>query len=317
MSPPRLPLPGPARRALLAADVLRPALDPREVARSVARVAGASAPLLPRRSLEDAVGGRTVLITGASYGIGRAAALEVAAAGATTLVLARGADALGELTQEIERAGGAAQAYPFDLNDLDAVDGLLAQIAADGHEVDVLVNNAARSIRRTVAESYDRFHDYERTMRLNYFAPVRLTLGVLPGMRERGYGHVVNVSTLATRTSTPRFSAYLASKGALEAFSRSVASECLGDDVRFTIVHMPLVRTPMSQATDAYEGMPAMSPERAAGLITEALRTRAEHVGPRVGAAAQIAHAVSPATANEVLHALYRSAPDPGVTPSR
>ncbi len=309
----RIPLAGSARRALAAAELLGPALDPRELARSLGRVAEAAAPLLPRRSLADAVRGRTVLVTGASYGIGRAAAIDLAAAGACTLVLARSASDLDHVVDEARAAGGEAHAYPADLTDLDGLDDLLARIAADGHEVDVLVNNAARSIRRTVAESYERFHDYERTMRLNYFAPVRLTLGVLPGMRERGYGQIVNVSTLATQTSTPRFSAYLASKHALEGFTRSAAAETLGDGVRFTVVHMPLVRTPMSTATAAYDRTPAMSPERAARFITEALRTRAEVVGPRVGAVGEIVHALSPTAANEVLHALYRTAPDPGV----
>ena len=307
----RIPFLRPARLAARGARSIGPMLSPAEVARSVGRVAQATAaPLLPRRSLEAAVSGRVVLMTGASYGIGRAAALQVAAAGATTVVVARGAEQLEQLAGEITDAGGDARPYAIDLSDMAAIDALAAQLAADGLDVDVLVNNAARSIRRSIAESYDRFHDYERTMRLNYFGAVRLTLALLPGMRARRQGHVVNVSTLGVQTSTPRFSAYLASKAALEAFTRVAAAECLGDDVRFTTVHMPLVRTPMSQATRLYDAMPALSPEQAGDMLCGALRSRAEQVGPRVGALAEVGHALSPASANEVLHALYRAVPE-------
>lgn len=298
-----LPIPGPARQAVAGAR----RISPGEVARSATRVARATAaPLLPRRSLEAAVGGRTVLVTGASYGIGRAAAAQIAGAGATTLLVARSTEDLRDLAGRIGAAGGTAQAYPCDLSDMEAIEDLAARIAADGHEVDVLVNNAARSIRRSIAESIDRFHDYERTMRLNYFGAVKLTLAVLDGMRRRREGHVVNVSTLGVQTVSPRFSAYLASKAALEMFTRVAAAEYLGEGVRFTIVHMPLVRTPMVEATSAYEGVPALSPERAARLIAEALRTRAEQVGSPIGPLAEIGHALAPTASNEVLHALYR-----------
>ena len=307
-----LPIPGPVRRAVDGARALGPLASPAQVARSLGRVVQATAaPLLPSRSLESAVGGRVVLVTGASYGIGRAAAAQIAAAGATTLVVARGAGDLGALVGEIQAAGGDARAYPTDLSDMTAIDALTAQLAADGLEVDVLVNNAARSIRRSIAQSYERFHDYERTMRLNYFAPVRLTLAVLPGMRARRRGHIVNVSTLGVQTSTPRFSAYLASKAALEAFTRVASAECLGDDVRFTTVHMPLVRTAMSEPTKLYDAMPALTPEAAGEMICGALRTRAEQVGPRVGAFAEVSRAISPAASTEVLHALYRAVPEP------
>ena len=171
----------------------------------------------------------------------------------------------------------------------------------------LVVNNAARSIRRSIADSTHRPHDFERTMQLNYLAPVRLSLAVLPGMAERGSGHIVNISTLGTQTGSPRFSAYLASKAALEMFTRIAAAEYLGDGVRFSVVHMPLVRTPMVTATDAYEQVPAMRPEDAAGLIAEALRTRAEHVGPAFGQFAELAHALSPTATTEALHALFRA----------
>jgi short-subunit dehydrogenase len=300
----RIPLPGLPAGPLV--------VSPGEVATSALRVARASVrPLLPRRSLEAAAGGRTVLVTGASQGIGRAAAAQLAGAGATVLCVARDAGALEALARETERAPGAALAFPCDLSDVAAVEDLHARIAADGHEVDILVNNAARSIRRPLSRSYERLHDFERTMRLNYLAPVQLTLRVLPGMRERGAGHVVNVSTMGTQTSTPRFAAYLASKAALEEFTRVAAAECLADGVRFSVVHMPLVRTPMIEPTKAYEGMPALTPDQAAGLIGEALRTQAENVGPRIGTLAELLTTLSPAAANEVLSGLYRAMPDP------
>jgi NAD(P)-dependent dehydrogenase (short-subunit alcohol dehydrogenase family) len=303
MSALRIPLPG------LPVGPVR--VSPSQVARSVGRVARATAsPLLPTRSLRDAVGGRTVLVTGASHGIGHATALQLASAGATTLVVARGADALDALVGQIRAGGGEAQAYAADLSSTAAIDRLAAQLDHDGHAVDVLVNNAARSIRRSLADSYDRPHDFERTMRLNYFGAVHLTMALLPGMRERHRGHVVNVSTMGTQTSTPRFAAYLASKAALEAFTRVAAAECLGDGVRFSTVHMPLVRTPMIEPTAAYANMPALSPDQAGELIGRALRTRAESVGPRFGTVAEVFSALSPAAANELLHALYRAVPD-------
>lgn len=286
-------------------------VSPSEVARSVARVARATAaPLLPMRSLQAVVGGRTVMVTGASHGIGQATARQLAAAGATTLVVARVQDALEELVAQVELDGGEARPYVCDLSSMAAIDRLAVQLAADGHEVELLVNNAARSIRRSLADSYQRQHDFERTMRLNYFGAVHLTMALLPGMRERRRGHVVNVSTMGTQTSTPRFAAYLASKAALEAFTRVAAAECLGDGVRFSTVHMPLVRTPMIEPTAAYANMPALSPEQAGDLIGKALRTRAESIGPRVGTVAEVLSALSPAAATEVLHALYRAVPE-------
>ncbi len=314
----RIPLVRPARRAARGARAIGPILSPTEIARSIGRVAQATAaPLLPRRSLESAVSGRVVVVTGASYGIGHAAALQIAGAGARTVVVARGAEQLDDLVGRIRDAGGTAHAYPADLSDMEAIDALAAALAADGLEADVLVNNAARSIRRSIAQSYDRFHDYERTMRLNSFGAVRLTLALLPGMRARRRGHVVNVSTLGVQTISPRFSAYLASKAALEAFTRVAAAECLDDDVRFTTVHMPLVRTPMSRATKLYDSMPALSEEAAGELLCGALCSRAEQVGPLVGALAEVGHAISPAAANELLAALYRAVPEPTAQRSR
>jgi NAD(P)-dependent dehydrogenase (short-subunit alcohol dehydrogenase family) len=306
-----IPFEGRARRIARAASAIRPVASPAGVARSLGRVARSTAqPVLPSPSLRSAVGGRVVLLTGASSGIGRAAALRLGAAGATLLVVARRERELADVVREIEGAGGSARAYPTDLSDGAAIDRLVERVHGDGLEVDVLVNDAGRSIRRSLAQSYGRFHDFERTMQLNFFAPVRLTLALLPGMRARRRGHVVNVSTLGVQIGTPRFAAYLASKAALDEFARVAATECLSDGVRFTTVHMPLVRTPMISPTRLYDRLPALSPEQAAELVTDALRTGAEQVGPRVGRFAEVGYAVSPAATNEVLHALYRAVPE-------
>ncbi len=283
----------------------------RALARSVGRVAqSAAGPLLGARSLRSAVDGRTVMVTGASSGIGRAAALEIGRAGARVLLVARTTARLGEAAREIEACGGLAEVYSADLSAERSIDELLERVLEEHPAIDVLVNNAGRSIRRSLALSYDRFHDFERTMQLNYFGPVKLILGLLPDMRARRSGQIVNVSTLSVQTNAPRFSAYIASKAALDAFTRVAAAECADDGVQFTTIHMPLVRTPMSAPTRLYDRFPALSPEQGAGLICEAIRTRAEHVGPRLGALTEVGYAISPAVAKEILGAAYRAFPD-------
>src|SRR5919198_710907 len=189
------------------------------------------------RSLEAAGNGRTVVITGASSGIGRATAMKIARAGGVPILVARPTDKLEEAKAEIEAAGGTAYAYSADLSALDSIDELVERLLADHASIDILVNNAGRSIRRSIALSHDRFHDFERTMQLNYFGAIRLTMGLLPHMRERGFGHVVNVSSIGAQTNPPRFSAYVASKAALDAWTRVVSSEVVGDGITFTTIH--------------------------------------------------------------------------------
>ena len=220
-----------------------------------------------------------MLITGASSGIGRSTALKVAAAGGVPLLVARNVEKLEEVRAEIVAAGGTAYVYAADISDIESIERLLERVLADHRNVDMLVNNAGRSIRRSIALSYDRFHDFERTIQLNYFGAVKLIIGLLPHMRERGSGHIVNVSSIGVQTNPPRFSAYVASKAALDAFTRVVASEVIGDGVTFTTIHMPLVRTPMIAPTKMYDAFPAISPEEAADMICEALRSRAQGDG--------------------------------------
>jgi NAD(P)-dependent dehydrogenase (short-subunit alcohol dehydrogenase family) len=262
------------------------------------------------RTLREAVSGRQVLITGASSGIGKATALKVAAAGGVPLLVARNVEKLEEVRAEIVASGGTAYVYAGDISDMDDVERLLERVLADHGHVDMLVNNAGRSIRRSVALSYERFHDYERTMQLNYFGAVKLILGLLPAMRERGRGHIVNVSSIGVQTNPPRFSAYVASKAALDAFTRVVASEVIGDGVTFTTIHMPLVRTPMIAPTKMYSAFPTISPEDAAEMICEALRTRRKHIGTRLGTVGEVAYALSPKAVDRILHLAYRVFPD-------
>ena len=217
-----------------------------------------------------------MIITGASSGIGKAAAHKIAAAGGIPILVARSLDKLEEAKAEIERDGGTAYAYSCDLSDYDSIDATLETIFSEHASIDVLVNNAGRSIRRSVEVSYDRFHDYERTIQLNYLGTIKLIIGVLPHMREKKAGHIVNVSSIGVQTNPPRFSAYVASKAALDAFTRVVSSETIGDNVTFTTIHMPLVRTPMIAPTKIYDSFPTISPEEAADLVCEAIRVEAQ-----------------------------------------
>ncbi|WP_409490164.1 SDR family oxidoreductase [Amycolatopsis sp. cmx-11-12] len=263
-----------------------------------------------RRPGPEPLDGRKVLITGASSGIGRASALAVAAKGAEVILVARRADELEEVREQIVAAGGKASAYPCDLTDGDAVDALVKDVLAAHGAVDMLVNNAGRSIRRSLSLSTERFHDFERTMAINYFGPVRLTLGLLPSMTARGFGHIVNVTTQGLQTDTPRFSAYLASKAALEEFGLTAGRETLSDGVTFTSVRMPLVRTDMITPTGSYRGMPSSSPERAAALVVKALEKRPEILNLPEGTAAELVTLVAPKTTRFFAHLVYRVMPE-------
>jgi NAD(P)-dependent dehydrogenase (short-subunit alcohol dehydrogenase family) len=266
--------------------------------------------LFKDRSFEGAVNGKTVIITGASSGIGKAAALKIAAAGGIPLLVARSQDKLDETKAEIEREGGTAYAYTADLSDYDSIDALVEKIFAEHPAVDMLVNNAGRSIRRSVAVSYERFHDYERTIKLNYLGTIKLILGVLPHMRERKFGHIVNVSSIGVQTNPPRFSAYVASKAALDAFTRVVSSETIGDNVTFTTIHMPLVRTPMIAPTKIYDSFPTISPDEAADMICEAIRAKPKQINTRLGTFGEVLYALAPKAVDQILHMAYKVFPE-------
>ncbi|MFP5218891.1 MAG: SDR family oxidoreductase, partial [Actinomycetes bacterium] len=263
-----------------------------------------------RRPAGGELQGRTVVVTGASSGIGRETALRIAARGGIPLLVARRTEELEKVREEIEAAGGSAGVYSVDLTSAESVDAAVKQMLADHDAVDMLVNNAGRSIRRSIALSYDRFHDFERTMALNYFAPVRLVLRLLPHMTERRFGHIVNVSSIGVQANPPRFSAYVASKAALDAFSRVVATEMVGYGVTFTNIHMPLVRTPMIAPTTMYDRFPTLSPGEAADMIVRALEERPKHVGTKLGTTAVVLTALAPKLVDAVLHTAYLMFPD-------
>jgi NAD(P)-dependent dehydrogenase (short-subunit alcohol dehydrogenase family) len=251
-------------------------------------------------SLEDAVRDRVALITGASSGIGAVTAERIGAARGEVVLVARGRDKLEETAAAVESAGGSAHVYPCDLSDFDAIAAMAEQVQSDLGRVDILVNNAGKSIRRSLELSYDRFHDYQRTMQLNYFAPVRLMLALLPGMRERKFGTIVNVSSIGVLTRVPRFGAYIASKAALDTLCDSWQAETHSDDVRFCTVHMSLVRTPMIEATTIYQRFPVLTPDQAADVLCEAIVRRPRRVSPPFGQIAAFADAMSPAIMDRV-----------------
>jgi short-subunit dehydrogenase len=250
------------------------------------------------------------MITGASSGIGEAAATRIGGAGGNVLLVARTEEKLRDTAAKIERRGGSAQVHPCDLTDPDDIDRMAAEVLREHGHVDVLVNNAGKSIRRSIARSYDRFHDFQRTMNVNYFGPVKLILDLLPVMRERGSGHIVNISTIGLQTNVPRYAAYLGSKAALDAFSRSVAAEIIEDGVHFTTVYMPLVRTPMIAPTKIYDRFPTLSPDEAAELITEAIRKRPKRVATPVGNLSQLNYALVPGVQDLVVNRAYKLFPE-------
>ncbi|KAA9162280.1 SDR family oxidoreductase [Amycolatopsis acidicola] len=254
--------------------------------------------------------GRRVIITGASSGIGRATALKVASEGGVPLLVARRQHELEEVRDEIVAAGGSASVYPVDLTDEEAITKLVKQILVEHGRIDMLVNNAGRSIRRSIKLSYDRFHDYERAMAINYFGAVRLILAVLPHMSERKFGHIVNVSSIGVQGIAPRFSAYVASKAALDYFSKIAATETHGDGITFTTIHMPLVRTPMIRPTKIYDAFPTKSPTQAADMVLRALKERPKHIGTPEGYLMQAAYALLPGLVDAVAYEGYRIFPD-------
>lgn len=234
-----------------------------------------------RQKLAAQLGGKHILITGASFGIGEATAYQLAAAGAVVLLVARSEKKLNQIVNEIRSTGGRAHAYPADLTDMAAVDHLVRAIEQDLGHVDVVVNNAGKSMRKSISLSYDRFHDFERTMAVNYLGPVRLNLALLPELRSRKTGHLVNISTLGVRLPpAPRWAAYHASKAAFDCWIRSVAHEIRADGVQVTSIYMPLVYTRMSAPTPIFQKLPGLYPAEAANVIARALLTKKESVGP-------------------------------------
>jgi NAD(P)-dependent dehydrogenase (short-subunit alcohol dehydrogenase family) len=254
--------------------------------------------------------GKHVIITGASSGIGRASAIAVADRGATVFALARNAEALDELVAQIRAAGGDAHAFTCDVTDDTSVEHTIKDILGQFDHVDYLVNNAGRSIRRSVMASTDRLHDYERVMAVNYFGAVRMVLALLPHWRERRFGHVVNVSSAGVQARNPKYSSYLPSKAALDAFSEVVSTETLSDHITFTNIHMPLVRTPMIAPSRHLNPVPPISAEHAAAMVVRGLIEKPARIDTPLGTLADVGHYFTPRLSRRVLHQLYLGYPD-------
>lgn len=250
--------------------------------------------------------GQTIVLTGASSGIGAEAAHKLARLGATVCLLARREDELLAVADAITAAGGTAHPYVVDLTDGEATDAVAAQLLAEHPRIDALVNNAARSIRRPIVESVDRVHDYERTMAINYFGAVRLTLALVPRFLEQGRGHVVISSSMSTQVPIPLFSAYLASKTALESFTRSLTAELGSDGISATTVYFPMVRTEMSGKTDIYQAMPMLSADKAANWLVKAIVDKPTRVTSLQGAAAEVGMATIPGVLTAGMRPLFR-----------
>jgi NAD(P)-dependent dehydrogenase (short-subunit alcohol dehydrogenase family) len=265
------------------------------------------------RSLKGTVGGKVVLVTGGSSGIGLAAAIKFAEAGAVTIICARGEDKLAEAVKEIKAAAGKdAQvfSYSVDIADEAGCADFVRTLEEKHGGVDFLINNAGRSIRRAIENSYDRFHDFQRTMDLNYFGCLRVTLGLLPGMVKKRKGHVVNISSIGVLTNAPRFSAYVASKAALDAWTRCASSEYADTGITFTTINMPLVRTPMIAPTKIYQNVPTLAPEEAADMISQACIGKPVRIATRLGITGELLHAAAPRVAQIIMNTSFRMFPD-------
>ncbi len=262
------------------------------------------------RSLSGRVKDKVVVVTGASSGIGKATALKLASAGAKVMLVARGEEKLHDTQKEIEAAGGRSWIYTCDVSDMASCDALVARVLKDHGGCDYLINNAGRSIRRAVLNSLDRFHDFERTMQLNYFGALRLIMGFVPAMVANKGGHIINISSIGVLSNAPRFSAYVASKSALDSFAACAASEFLDKGINFTTINMPLVRTPMIAPTKMYENVPTLSPEQAAELVVEAIVYKPVRIATRLGIFGAVSHAIAPKLTQILLNSAFNMFPD-------
>ncbi len=262
------------------------------------------------RTLKGKVRNKVVVITGGSSGIGLSTAQRVAEAGATTIIVARGKDELFKARDEMNAAGGKVFAYTADLADMADCDRLVETVLKDHGHVDVLINNAGRSIRRSIEASYDRFHDFERTMQLNYFGSIRLIMGFMPSMTQRRKGHIINISSIGVLANSPRFSAYVASKAALDAFSRCAQGELSGKGIAFTTINMPLVKTPMIAPTKMYDSVPTLTPGEAADLLVKAIIEKPSRIATRLGIFAALINAVAPKAYEVVMNTAFELFPD-------
>ena len=273
--------------------------------------------LLIDRTLKGTVKGKVVLITGGSSGIGLATAHKVAAAGATTIIIARDPEKLAAAKKEIEAKGHAIVTYSADVSDASQCEELVRKLEDIHGGVDILVNNAGRSIRRAIENSFDRYHDFERTMSVNYYGALRLTLGLLPMMIKKRRGHVINISSIGVLTNAPRFSAYVASKAAMDAWTRCASSEFADMGIQFTTINMPLVKTPMIAPTKIYSQVPTLNPDEAADMVVEGIVYKPVRIATRLGVFGEVLHALLPRVAQIIMNTTFRMFPDSSAAQGR
>jgi len=266
--------------------------------------------LLIDRTLKGTVKGKVVLITGGSSGIGLATAHRVAAAGATTIIIARDPEKLAAAKKAIEAKGHSLITYSADVSDASQCEELVRKLEDVHGGVDILVNNAGRSIRRAIENSFDRYHDFERTMSVNYYGALRLTLGLLPMMIQKRRGHVINISSIGVLTNAPRFSAYVASKAAMDAWTRCASSEFADMGIQFTTINMPLVKTPMIAPTKIYNQVPTLTPDEAADIVVEGIVYKPVRIATRLGVFGEVLHALLPRVAQIIMNTTFRMFPD-------
>ena len=265
---------------------------------------------LPSWALRKRVDGKVVLITGASSGIGAGVARELAEAGATVLLTARSIETLEDLAASLRDDGYQAFAYRSDIADLDDCDRLCQKVLEEHGKVDILINNAGRSIRRSIIYSLERFHDYQRVMQLNYFGAIRVAINLIPQMIEQGEGHIINVSTVGVQNGVPRFSAYLGSKCALEGWTMAAQNELLHTGISFTLMNYPLVRTPMIAPTRIYDYFPAMSEKKAVAWMCDAIIRRPKRMVTPFGLFSLGMYYVLPKTAEFIVNTGYQIVPE-------
>jgi NAD(P)-dependent dehydrogenase (short-subunit alcohol dehydrogenase family) len=260
------------------------------------------------RTLKGQIAGKTILITGGTSGIGQATALKLAAAGSAKAIVVCGRDQekIDETLKIAKKEGVKIVAYQADVADETSCAAFVKTLEEKHGGVDILVNNAGRSIRRALESSYDRFHDFHRTMDVNYFGALRITMGVLPGMTAKKKGHVINISSIGVLTNAPRFSAYVASKAALDAWTRCASSEYSDRGVNFTTINMPLVKTPMIAPTKIYNNVPTLEPEEAADMIIRAIVYKPVRIATRLGIAGEVLHALAPRIGQIVMNTTFR-----------
>jgi short-subunit dehydrogenase len=235
---------------------------------------------LNQTKLENAVRGKTILITGATFGIGEKLSYQLAKTDANLILVARTEEKLDQIKREIEANGGKVAIFPTDLTDIKSVENLLAKLNNLPNGVDIVINNAGKSILRSIKDSLDRFHDFQRTMALNYFAPVQLLLGLIP-ILEKNKGHIINVSAVnVLLIPAPFWAAYQSSKTAFDQWFRCAAPELNAAGIKTTSIYLPLVRTRMIEPTAEYKNAPAMSPNHVASIICKTIYTHKKYFAP-------------------------------------